>query len=68
MPIHVEGVERTYTRFLLITFLIFNQFSIRKKFWKADTKGFSTYHQILSMSEVLKVILTFDTSDMLQHT
>ena len=24
-------------RFLLITFLIFNQFSIRKKFWKAET-------------------------------
>ena len=23
--------------FLLITFLIFNQFSIRKKFWKAGT-------------------------------
>ena len=23
--------------FLLITFLIFNQFSIRKKFWKAET-------------------------------
>ena len=28
--------EGTYT-FLLITFLIFNQFSIRKKFWKAGT-------------------------------
>ena len=26
----------TYS-FLLITFLIFNQFSIRKKFWKAET-------------------------------
>ena len=26
----------TYT-FLLITFLIFNQFLIRKKFWKAET-------------------------------
>ena len=26
------------------------------------------YHQIVSMSQVLKVILTFDTSDMLQHT
>ena len=42
---HVEGVERSskysYTC-LLITFLIFNQFSIRKKFWKADTEGFPT--------------------------
>ena len=28
--------------FLLITFLIINQFSIRKKFWKAETKGFPT--------------------------
>ena len=37
MPMHVEGVERTYTQLLLITFLIFNGFSIRKKFWKAET-------------------------------
>ena len=28
--------QRTYT-FLLITFLIFKQFSIQKKFWKAET-------------------------------
>ena len=42
---YVKGVERSskwsYTS-LLITFLIFNQFSIRKKFWKAATKGFPT--------------------------
>ena len=42
---YVEGVERTskwsYTS-LLITFLIFNRFSIRKKFWKAETTGFPT--------------------------
>ena len=31
------GREHTYT-FLLITFLIFNGFSIRKKFWKAETQ------------------------------
>ena len=35
-----EGVKRSskwsYTS-LLITFLIFNGFSIRKKFWKAET-------------------------------
>ena len=30
------GKEHTRT-FLLITFLIFNQFSICKKFWKAET-------------------------------
>ena len=28
--------KRTYT-FLFITFLIFKRFSIRKKFWKAET-------------------------------
>ena len=37
---YVEGVERSskwsYTS-LLITFLIFNRFSIRKKFWEAET-------------------------------
>ena len=27
--------------FLLITSLIFNGFSIRKKFWKAETEGYS---------------------------
>ena len=30
------GKEHTDT-FMLITFLIFNQFSIHKKFWKAET-------------------------------
>ena len=35
------GKEHTHTS-LLITFLIFNQFSIRKKFWKAETKSFPT--------------------------
>ena len=38
------GKEQTDT-FILITFLIFNQFSIRKKFWKAET--FQPYHPIL---------------------
>ena len=33
--------KHIYT-FLPITFLIFNRFSIRKKFWKAETKGFLT--------------------------
>ena len=35
------GKEHTYI-YLLITSLIFNGFSIRKKFWKAETQGFST--------------------------
>ena len=36
--------------FLPMTFLIFNGFSIRKKFWKAETQGFSTIPSILYMS------------------
>ena len=39
--------------FLAITFLIFNRFSICKKFWKAETQGFSTIPSILSMSTLL---------------
>ena len=39
--------------FLSITFLIFNRFSICKKFWKAETEGFSTIPSILYMSILL---------------
>ena len=35
------GKEHTHT-FWLITSLIFNGFSIRKKFWKAETESFPT--------------------------
>ena len=35
------GKEHTHT-FLLITFLRFNQFSICKKVWKAETDSFPT--------------------------
>ena len=35
------GKEHTHTS-LLITFLIFNRFSIYEKFWKAETKSFPT--------------------------
>ena len=41
--------EHTHT-FWLITSLILNGFSIRKKFWKAETT-FQPYHQILCMSK-----------------
>ena len=41
MYVDIVDTERIYT-FLPLTFLIFNQFSIRKKFWKAKTEGFST--------------------------
>ena len=36
-----DGKEHTHT-FWLITSLILNGFSIRKKFWKAETQGFPT--------------------------
>ena len=36
-----DGKKHTHTS-LLITFLIFNQFSIRKKFREAETQSFST--------------------------
>ena len=39
--------------FLPITFLIFNRFSICKKFWKAETEGFSTIPSLLYMSILL---------------
>ena len=42
------GKEHTDT-FWLITSLIINGFSIRKKFWKAETESFPTIHQILCM-------------------
>ena len=41
MYVNTVDTKHIYT-FLPITFLIFNQFSICKKFWKAETEGFST--------------------------
>ena len=38
----VEDGKRTYHTFWLITSLILNGFSIRKKFWKAETESFPT--------------------------
>ena len=54
------GKEHTHT-FWLITSLIFNGFSIRKKFWKAET--FQIYYQILCMSKMSEII--FNIFDML---
>ena len=42
--IHIINVltgSESHMTFLLITSLIFNGFSIRKKFWKAETQGYS---------------------------
>ena len=38
----VKDGKRTYTHIWLINSLILNGFSIRKKFWKAETESFST--------------------------
>ena len=52
--IYVDTVDTKHIHtFLPITFLIFNRFSIRKKFWKAETQGFSTIPSILYMSILL---------------
>ena len=52
--IYVDTIDTKHIHtFLLITFLIFNGFSIRKKFWKAETQGFSTVPSILYMSTLL---------------
>ena len=49
--IYVNTVNTKHIHtFLPITFLIFNGFSIHKKFWKVKTRGFSTIPSILSMS------------------
>ena len=43
MLCYVDTLDTRYIHmFLPITFLIFNRFSIWKKFWKAENKGFST--------------------------
>ena len=52
--IYVDAVNTKHIHtFLPITFLIFNRFSIHKKFWKAETKGFLTIPLILYMSILL---------------
>ena len=48
--VYVDTVNTKHIyMFLPITFLIFNWFSICKKFWKAETEGFSTISSILYM-------------------
>ena len=49
--IYVDTVDTKHIHtFLPITFLIINGFSIRKKFWKAESQGFSTILSVLYMS------------------
>ena len=55
------GKKHTHT-FWLITSLILNGFSIRKKFWKAETWDFPTYHQTLCILKHVK-----DVKGNLQH-
>ena len=46
--VNTVNIKHIHT-FLAITFLIFNRFSIRKKFWKAETKDFSNIPSLLYM-------------------
>ena len=57
--------QGTYTS-LLITFLIFNQFSIRKKFWKAETWTFPTIQMLCMLKHIEGVKSYFDLQP-LQH-
>ena len=65
--IYVDTVNTKHIHtFLPITFLIFNGFSIHKKFWKAETQGFSTipsilYMLILSIQDKNLYVNTVDT-------
>ena len=59
MYVDTVDTKHLYT-FLPITFLIFNQFSIRKKFWKAQTEGFST---IPSNTIYVNTVNTVNTDD-----
>ena len=43
----VDILSKHIHTFLPLTFLIFNGFSIRKKFWTAETQGFLTIPSIL---------------------
>ena len=53
--------------FLLITFLIFNQFSIPKRLGKLRLRTFQTYHQILCMLKHVKGVKSYLDLQPLQH-
>ena len=59
-------VEKKDIHILLITSLIFNGFSIRKKFWKAETQTFPTIPS--NTMYVERVESYFDPFNMLRHT
>ena len=46
----VNTTVKTHPHIPAQSFLIFNRFSIRKKFWKAETEGFTTIPSLLYMS------------------
>ena len=49
----VDTTVKTHPHIPAHNFLIFNGFSIPKKFWKAETQGFLTIPSILYMSILL---------------
>ena len=60
--IYVNTVNTKHIHtFLLITFLIFNGFSIHKKFWKAETQGFSTIPSIPFIPSIMHSMLSMST-------
>ena len=63
--IYVDTVDTKHIHmFLPITFLIFNWFWIRKKFWKAETEGFSTIPLLLYHYQLSTIITIYvDTVD-----
>ena len=62
--IYVESVDTKHIHiFLPITFLIFNQFSIHQKFWKAETEGFSAIASNTMTSNIMKFYTKYNTSN-----
>ena len=59
--------QGTYT-FLIITFLIFNRFSIRKSFGELRLKLFQPYHPMLCMSKHVEGVKSQNYFRSLQHT
>ena len=56
---YIEAVNTKHINtFLPITFLIFNKFSIQRKFGKLTIRAFQTYHQILYMLTLLMQVIS----------
>ena len=65
---HVKGVKRSLNSFTHNFLNIQQIFNLKKSFGKLRLRPFQPYHPMLCMLKGLKVILTFDPFNMLQHT